>query len=113
DLSGLSPGDRQAVVRLIEASRLLDEIFLNQLWSGNPALHSKLRQDTTLLGKARLHYFLINKGPWSDLEGHAAFLPDVPPRKPPGANFYPPDMTREEFDSWVRTLSPDQRQAAE
>jgi hypothetical protein len=113
DVNKLSPGDRQALPKLIEASGVLNDIFLEQLWSGNRALYAKLRQDATPLGKARLHYFWINKGPWSDLDEHAAFLPGVPPRKPPGANFYPEDMTREEFESWVKSLSKTERDQAE
>jgi len=113
DISKLSPGDRRALAKLIEASRVLDDIFLNQLWSGNQALYAKLRRDTTPLGKARLHYFWINKGPWSSLDDGIAFLPDVPEKKLPGANFYPEDMTRSEFESWVRTLPEAERQKAE
>jgi hypothetical protein len=113
DISKLSPGDRQALAKLIEASRVLDDIFLNQLWSGNQALYTKLRRDTTPLGKARLHYFWINKGPWSSLDDGMAFLPDVPEKKLPGANFYPEDMTRSEFEVWVKTLPEAERQKAE
>ena len=75
-------------------------------------LYAKLQKDTTPLGKERLHYFWLNKGPWSDLDGHAAFLPGVPERKPLGANFYPEDMTREEFEAWVKTLSAAEREQA-
>ena len=32
------------------------------------------------------------------------FLPGVPSRKPPGANFYPEDMTRDEFETWAKAL---------
>ena len=113
DISKLSPGDRQALAKLIEASRVLDDIFLNQLWSGNQPLYAKLRRDTTPLGKARLHYFWINKGPWSSLDDGIAFLPDVPEKKLPGANFYPEDMTRLEFEAWVKTLPEAERQKAE
>ena len=113
DLSGLSAGDRQALIKLIAAAHLYDDIFLRQLWSGNPALYAKLQQDTTPLGKARLHYFWINKSPWSALDGYTAFLPGVPPKKPLGANFYPEDMTREQFEAWVKTLSKPQRENAE
>ena len=113
DVAGLSAGDRKALVKLIEASRILNDVFLDQLWAANRALYAKLKQDTTPLGKARLRYFWINKGPWSDLDGHAAFLPGAPARKPLGANFYPDDMTREQFESWLKTLPQDQRQAAE
>jgi peptidase M49-like protein len=113
DISKLSPGDRQALAKLIEASRVLDDIFLNQLWSGNQPLYAKLRRDTTPLGKARLHYFWINKGPWSSLDDGIAFLPDVPEKKLPGANFYPEDMTRTEFEAWVKTLREAEREKAE
>ena len=41
------------------------------------------------------------------------FFPDVPPKKLPGANFYPEDMTREEFESWAKTLSKTEREQAE
>lgn len=101
DASSLSAGDQKALVKLIEASRMIDDIFLTQVWSGNYKLLRELEKDKSPLGKARLHYFLINKGPWSDLDEHAAFLPGVPPRKLPGANFYPADMTKEEFEKWA------------
>ena len=104
DTSKLSSGDRQALVKLIEASRILNDIFLKQLWSGDVALYEKLKKDSTPLGKARLHYFWINKGPWSDIDEYKAFLPGVPPRKPKGANFYPEDMTKEQFERWVAAL---------
>ncbi|HYL75253.1 MAG TPA: hypothetical protein VEU96_13665 [Bryobacteraceae bacterium] len=113
DVSKLSPGDQKALLKLIEASRLLNNIFLNQLWSGNQALHAKLERDKTPLGKARLHYFWINKSPWSEIDDHTAFLPGVPPKKLPGANFYPEDMTRAEFETWVKTLSKTEREQAE
>ena len=113
DVSKLAPRDRQALVKLIEASRILNDIFLQQIWSGNQALYATLQRDSTPLGKARLHYFWINKAPWSDLDDYAAFIPDVPPKKLPGANFYPEDMTRTEFESWVKTLSAPDRERAE
>jgi hypothetical protein len=113
DVSNLSPGDRAALQKLIEASRVLNDIFMKQMWSGNVALYENLKRDTSPLGKARLHYFWINKGPWSDIDDHAAFLPGVPPKKLPGANFYPEDMTRPEFESWVKTLSKADRERAE
>src|ERR1035441_5362575 len=102
DAAGLSAGYRKALPKLVEAAGVLNHLFLEQVWSGNRGLFVKLQRDTTPLGKARLRYFWLNKGPWSDLDDHAAFVPDVPARKPPGADFYPPDMTREEFEGWVK-----------
>ena len=112
DTSGLSAGDRQALVKLIEAARILNDIFMQQMWDANLALYSRLQKDTTPLGKARLHYFWINKAPWSDLDEYKAFLPGVPPRKPLGANFYPESMTKEAFESWVAQLSPKEQEQA-
>jgi hypothetical protein len=100
----LAPGERQTVAKLIEAAQIIDDIYLDQVWSGNRALLDRLRADRTPLGKARLRYFLLNKGPWSELDGNAAFLPGVP-RRPPGANFYPEDMTKPEFERWAAALT--------
>jgi Peptidase family M49 len=112
DISGLSAGDKKALAKLIEAGKIVNEIFMEQFWSGDLALYKKLQADKTPLGQARLHYFWINKGPWSEIDEHAAFLPGVPAKKPAGANFYPEDMTKEEFESWVKTLSPEQKEQA-
>ena len=105
DVSRLSDGDRQALVKLIEAGRIMDEVFLIQYWSGNPALYSRLQKDATPLGKARLQYFWINKGPWSVLDNFDAFIPGVPPEKLKGANFYPENMTKPEFETWAASLA--------
>src|SRR5882724_8937105 len=111
--SGLSSGDRAALPKLVEAAKVLNLVFMDQLWSGNRALYEKLQKDTSPLGQERLHSFWLNKGPWSDLDGHTAFLPGVPERKPMGANFYPEDMKREEFEAWAKTLQPPAKEQAE
>ena len=112
DTSKLTSGDREALVKLIEAARLLNDIYMRHLWEGNEALYARLKKDTTPLGKARLHYFWINKGPWSDLDDYKAFLPGVPARKLLGADFYPEDMSKEEFETWVGSLSPAEQEQA-
>src|SRR6185437_11351018 len=110
--SKLSAGDRQVLVKLIEAARILNHVFMQQYWSGDLALYSELQKDKSSLGAARLHYFWINKGPWSALDANKAFLPEVPPEKLPGANFYPENMTKENFEQWVAGLpAKDQEQA--
>ena len=87
DTSKLSSADRQALVKLIEAGRIMNHVFLVQYWSGNPALYSRLQKDTTPLGKARLRYFWINKSPWSALDDFKAFLPGVPAGEAQGSKF--------------------------
>jgi hypothetical protein len=104
DTSKLSAGDQRALAKLVEAARAIDGLFLRQVWSGNPKLYAELQKDTSPLGRARLDYFWLNKGPWSALDDHKAFLPGVPEKKPAGANFYPEDLTKEEFELWVKTL---------
>jgi hypothetical protein len=112
DTSKLSSGDRQALVKLIDAGRIMDEIFMVQYWSGDLALYSRLQKDKTPLGKARLQYFWINKGPWSFLDDFKAYLPGVPAEKPKGANFYPEDMAKAEFETWVASLSKGEQEEA-
>jgi hypothetical protein len=112
DTNALSAGDKQALPKLIEAAQLLNVVFMKQYWSANLATYEKLKADKTPLGQARLRYYWINKGPWSNLEDNKAFMPGVPPRKPEGANFYPEDMTKAEFESWVKTLPKNQQEQA-
>ncbi|MEO8098882.1 MAG: hypothetical protein ABI811_14365 [Acidobacteriota bacterium] len=112
DTRTLSGGDAQALAKLLEAAQVIDGLFLEQVWSGNVALRAKLAEDKTPVGQARLRYFDLNKGPWSDLDAHEAFMPGVPARKPLGANFYPEDMKKEEFEAWAKGLPKKQQEAA-
>jgi len=109
----LSAGDRRALAKLIEAAKVVDDVFLKQLYAKNPGLLAELRKDTTPLGKARLRYFWMNKGPWSSIDDYAAFLPGVPARKPLGANYYPEGFTKEQFESWKAKLPEPQKKKAE
>jgi len=112
DTSNLSVGDRQALVKLVQAARILDQVFIKQLWSGNQDLYVRLQKDPTPLGRARLRYFWLNKGPWSDIDEYKAFLPGVPHRKLPGSNLYPADMSKDDFERWVAGVpATDQEQA--
>ncbi|HYR77808.1 MAG TPA: hypothetical protein VEM96_18465 [Pyrinomonadaceae bacterium] len=103
--------DRQALQKIIAAAKLLDPLFLRQVWSGNDALKTKLEADKSVLGRMRLHYFLINDGPWSRLDENEPFIDGVP-AKPPQGNYYPDDMTKEEFNSWMNTLSAAEKEKA-
>src|ERR671921_644269 len=94
------------------AAGLFDPLFLRQVWSGNVALERKLQADQTPLGRARLHYFMLNDGPWSQLDENVAFLPDVPREKPATAAHYPDGMTKEEFETWAATLPESEKQKA-
>jgi len=100
----LAPNDRKALQKIIAAAKLYDALYQRQIWSGNEALLKKLQADNTPLGRFRLHYFKINQGPWSQLDDNERFIEGVPPR-PPQANFYPEDMTKDEFNSWLSSLS--------
>jgi hypothetical protein len=113
DQSGLTAGDRAALAKLIEAGRVVNQLFMQQMWSRNLQVYQSLQSDKSPLGQERLHYFWLNKAPWSEIDDHAAFIPGVPSRKLPGANFYPEDLTKAEFEGWVKTLTPTQKERAE
>ncbi|MGH9882357.1 MAG: dipeptidyl-peptidase 3 family protein [Pyrinomonadaceae bacterium] len=108
----LSPADLAALQKIFAAAKLLDPLFLRQVWSGNEALKQKLEADKSVLGQQRLHYFLINDGAWSRLDNNEPFMEGVPREKPKEANYYPEDMTKEEFEAWVQTLSPEEKKKA-
>ena len=110
--ASLSEADSKALDKIVEAARLMDEIFLRQVWSGNVALRAKLDADKSPDGQERLHYFKINAGPWSRLDKDEPFIDGVPHEKPPQAGFYPDDITKEEFNGWVSGLSEDERKRA-
>ena len=103
DLSKLSPNDRKVLAKLVQASQIIDGIFLRQDWAGNPSVLLGLAGDQSAEGRARLHYFLINKGPWSRLDHNEPFVLGAPP-KPEGANFYPPDASKTEIEAWIKSL---------
>ena len=111
DISSLSPNEQQALARLIEAAQVFDALFMRQVWSGNESMLVELTRDQSEVGRARLHYFLLNKGPWSRLDDNEPFVSGAPP-KPPQGSFYPPDATKEEIESWLKTLSAAERTRA-
>jgi hypothetical protein len=111
DLSKLSPNDRKVVAKLVVASQIIDGIFLRQAWAGNASMLLDLAGDQSPEGRARLHYFLINKGPWSRLDHNQPFVLGAP-AKPEGAGFYPLDATKQEIESWIQGLPADQQMAA-
>src|SRR6185312_11351271 len=71
-----------------------------------------LQADKTPAGRQRLHYFYINDGPWSRLDNNEPFVEGVPREKPLNANYYPDDMSKDEFNSWVQGLSEADKQKA-
>jgi hypothetical protein len=119
DTSRLSPGDKQAIVKLIEAAKIVDVLQLRQRWEGNEALWSALRKDKSALGKARLDYFWLNKGPWSIIDGNTSFLPEevagikVPAKKPEAANFYPSGASKAAVEAWINGLSAADKEQAQ
>jgi tetratricopeptide (TPR) repeat protein len=111
DVSKLPANERQALGKLVEAAKVMDTLFLRQVWAGNETMLLELLQDTSPLGRERLHSFMLNKGPWSRLDHFDPFIPGAP-KKPEQANFYPPDATKEQVEEWISTLPGGQKTAA-
>ena len=111
DTAGLTAGDRLAVQKIIAAAKCLDPLYRQQIWNGSEALLKSLAADASPEGQERLHYFRMNQGPWSRLDENERFIEGVPARLPQ-ANFYPADMTKEEFNAWLNTLSAEDKDRA-
>ncbi|MBW3564011.1 MAG: peptidase [Acidobacteria bacterium] len=105
----LDERETRVLQKLIEASKLIDEIFLIQVSDENLELRSELYEKAKTSAKWRdvYDYFRIMYGPWDRLAGGEPFIAGVGP-KPDGAGFYPPDITTEELEEWVRNVPANQ-----
>lgn len=92
DLSHLSDNQKQVVKLLIEAADMMNELFWYESYGDKAALLDGIKDEDT---KTFVNY---NYGPWDRLDGNAPFVEGVE-AKPDGANFYPADMTKEEFEA--------------
>ena len=99
DVAALTDAERAMIPLLVEAADAMSEIFWRQAYGNGDSLLATL-DDPAMRG-----YAAINYGPWDRLDGDAPFVPGVGP-KPAGANFYPPDMTMDEFEAAV-AMAPD------
>lgn len=111
DVSKLPANEQLALRKIVDAAKIFDAIFLRQVAPLNETYLAELVRDDSPLGRARLHYFRLNAGPWSRLDKDMPFLPGVGP-KPAAGNFYPVDATREEVDAWLQSLPAAQKEAA-
>jgi len=111
DVSKLPASEQQALAKLVAAAKAFDALFLRQVWDGNETMLVDLSRDDSPLGRARRHYFLINKGPWSRLDENQPFIAGAP-KKPEEANFYPAGATKAEVEAWFKTLSVAERARA-
>ncbi len=93
DLSWLSENEREIIRILMEAADIMDDIFWMQSYGDKDALLDNIDNPYAK------EYVKINYGPWDRLEANTAFINGYDD-KPLGANFYPSDMTREEFEAW-------------
>ncbi|MDX1500388.1 MAG: Zn-dependent hydrolase [Woeseiaceae bacterium] len=93
DLSYYTPEQRRMIVLLIEASEIMDELFWRQAFRDDHAAWLAGLDDP-----ATREFAIYNYGPWDRLAGNRPFVEGFGP-KPPGANFYPEDMTVEEFEA--------------
>ena len=101
DISFLPENEQRALAKLIEASKYMDEIFLRQVWVKNPEYKRALADRYDTMGIQAYKYFNIMTGIWDRLsEDDMPFINAI--KKPEGAGFYPEDMTKEEFESYLQ-----------
>ncbi len=108
DLAAVGESEREVLRYLLTAARLMDEIFLRQVWTGNPELRRRLDGLEGPPWDDVRTYFDVNFGPWDRLDEMAPFIGDHP--HPEGAGYYPEDLTREEFEQWLAE-HPEDREA--
>ena len=92
DINQLSESEKKMIPILIEAAKIMDGLFHKE------AFPEAISIDEASLDDATKAFMKINYGPWDRLDGNAPFVEGVG-EKPKGANFYPVDMTQDEFDA--------------
>jgi len=95
-LAGLSDNQRKIVGLLIDAGKITDNIFWQQVWGNKTELLDSIKDP-----KAR-RFAEYNYGPWDRLDSDKPFLSQYGER-PKGARYYPADMTKAEFEAWQQT----------
>ncbi|MBN7820334.1 dipeptidyl-peptidase 3 family protein [Bowmanella yangjiangensis] len=93
DISHLSARQKQMLGLLIDAAEIMDDLFWKQAFGGDKDSFLAAIENTKVRKFADINY-----GPWDRLDGDKAFLTDVN-EKPLGAQFYPEDMTKAEFEA--------------
>ena len=107
DQNLLSERDKVVLDKLYRASKIIDEIFLEQVYSKNDQIKSELMAKNSEEAKLQLELFNIMVGPFDRLEDDVPFIGKD--AKPLGANFYPEDMTKEEFEKWIKDNPKDEK----
>ncbi|WP_323788348.1 dipeptidyl-peptidase 3 family protein [Psychroserpens sp.] len=92
DISGLSENERKMIPLLIKAADKMNDLFWFEAYGDKKELLNSISDEDTK------KFVEINYGPWDRLDGNSPFV-DGFKEKPLGANFYPKDMTKEEFVS--------------
>ena len=95
DLGHLSDRQRQMIPLLINASKIMDDLYWLQAYGDREPLLASIEDP------AMRRFAVINYGPWDRLAADQPFVESAGP-KPLGAQFYPQDMSKEEFEAWDR-----------
>jgi hypothetical protein len=97
DLSVLTENERKMLPLLINAAEKMNGLFWYEAYGDKNKLLSTVTDADTR------KFIEINYGPWDRLAGNSSFVMGVG-AKPPGANFYPSDMTKDEFETFTDPL---------
>jgi hypothetical protein len=100
--------EREKIVaeNLYLASKVMDEIFSEQVYAKNENIKNKLEASKNEYDKLALEYYNIMFGPFDRLDHDKPFWGKE--KKPLGANFYPAEMTKSEFNNWIK-LHPEEK----
>ncbi len=100
DSSNLNDNQIILLRKMVKVSKLIDDIFLMQIYNKNFEIMKKLRGSDDEKEKLELKYFMWNKGPWDKLDDEKPFIGAE--KRKDGVEFYPEDITREEFEEWLK-----------
>lgn len=108
DFSSLDVNQKRALTHCVDASRIMTDIYLDQVYADNQRICRELRKRNDAEGKDLLRYFLIHGSPWDAYNHDKPFVPGIG-EKPKFGSFYPSDLTKEEWNAWLNVHPEDRK----
>jgi hypothetical protein len=96
DVGKLTQNEKKMIPLLIQVAGIMDDIFWVEAYGDKSSLLNNLKTES------EKQLVMINYGPWERLNNNKPFISGIGP-KPAGANYYPANMTDDEFQKLTDT----------
>ncbi len=107
DISSLSEDIQKALPFMKQAMDGISKIFLKQQDERLPELYKKVISGDD---EEKKEFYRLFKGPYNQLDNFSTVYPDDLPNRPATCAFYPQNLTKDEFENYIKNLSEDEKE---